>query len=353
MVLIALAVGEAIPGQPTSRSTSRRPHHRQADKLIKQLELPLLKAEAVRQLLRLGKDAAPDLGRALGDPRPEVVLCVAQMLRLLGPDAMAALNDMEQLSKSSDTTLANAARYALSAVRPAGITVVSAYNKGELLELDAKGKVLHTITGLGTIFDAQRLADGNYLVTLINQGIVKVVDRRGKEVWSRKDLRTPTSAKPLADGNTLICETGRKRVVEVDPKGEVVWKVEANGAYDATRLPSGNTLIAEYGGNRVVEVDPQGKVVWQLAGRSGAIGASRLTNGNTLICEYTGRRVVEVDKQGKTVFELKDVTNPYSALRLANGHTLVAGTTGLAEYDQKGKRLWQEQLGITASVERY
>jgi len=356
VALAILALATAVCGQPASRPTpapASRPHHRQAARLIKQLELPARKAEAVRQVLMLGKDAVPDLGRALHDPRPDVVLCVAQMLRMLGPNAKAALADMEWLAKSPDAALANAARFAMSAVRLTGLTVVSVYDKGELRELDAKGKIVHTITGLAGIFDAKPLPNGNYLVSLINGGTVKEINRKGEEIWSKKGLAMPTAAQRLPGGNTLICETSKKRVVEVDSKGKEVWKVDANGPYNATRLPSGNTLIAEYAGNRVVEVDAKGKVVWKVTGITGAINATRLANGNTLIAQCSGRRVCEVDPKGKTVFEIKNLTNPYAALRLANGHTLVSGTTGIGEYDKNGKKLWHKHMGITASVDRY
>ncbi|MHC4899507.1 MAG: HEAT repeat domain-containing protein, partial [Planctomycetota bacterium] len=182
LAALALASAAVAPAQPASRPTSgplsrpasrpasrpvprpQRPHHRLAARLIKQLELPALRADAVKKLLHLGKDAAPDLGRALHDPRPEVVLCVAQMLRMLGPGAKAALPHMERLAKSPDKMLANAARHAMSAVRPAGITVLPLYGKSELREIDAKGKTLRTITGLSNIFDARRLPNGNYLI---------------------------------------------------------------------------------------------------------------------------------------------------------------------------------------------
>ncbi len=235
--MTALAAG--APAQPASRPESRRaqhlPHHREAAKLIKQLELPSRRADAVNKLLRLGKDAAPDLGRALHDPRPDVVLCVAQMLRMLGPDAEPALADMERLLKSSDRKLANAARYAMSGVSPAGITVVPVFGRGELRELDAKGKTLRTITNLPSIFSARRLVNGNYLVCLINQSSVKEINDKGDEVWVRKDVGMPTAAKRLPNGNTLICESRKHRIIEVDGKGKVVWEYKSQGPYDADR----------------------------------------------------------------------------------------------------------------------
>ncbi len=350
----ALAQPASRPAlQPTSRPAQRLPHHRQAARLIKQLELPSLRADAVNKLLRLGKDAAPDLGRALHDPRPDVVLCVAQMLRMLGPDAKPALADMQQLLKSSDKKLANAARYAMSGVSPAGITVVPVYDKGELRELDDKGNTLRTIRNLPTIFAASRLVNGNYLVCLINQSIVKEINAKGDEVWVRKDVGMPAAAKRLPNGNTLICESSKNRVIEVDSKNKVVWEFKSQGPYDADRLPSGNTLISDYTGHRVIEVNAKGKIVWKLTGIRGAISAERLPNGNTLICEMSGRRTREVDSEGNTVLEIKNLTNPYAALRLPNGHTLVASTKGVSEYDKKGKRVWNKTLGVIPTLERY
>lgn len=54
--------------------------------------------------------------------------------------------------------------------------------------------------------------------------------------WADEDLQWPRDADRLPNGNTLITDTSGGRVVEVTPTGEVVWGVYVQGGYDAERL---------------------------------------------------------------------------------------------------------------------
>jgi hypothetical protein len=105
------------------------------------------------------------------------------------------------------------------------------------------------------------------------------VDSGGTIVWQKAGLNFPIDAERLVNGNTLITETSLgNRVIEVDSNGTIVWqKGGLNSPEDAERLPNGNTLITEYG-NRVIEVDSNGTIVWQKAGLVQPYDAERISN---------------------------------------------------------------------------
>jgi len=58
--------------------------------------------------------------------------------------------------------------------------------------------------------------------------------------WSDDRLDWPRDADRLPNGNTLVTDTDGGRVVEVAPNGSVVWRVEIRGGYDAERLGTGD-----------------------------------------------------------------------------------------------------------------
>jgi PQQ-like domain len=344
ITLTLLPAAAALPAQRPNPV-----HNKVADRWIKRLELPDKKPEAARELLRMGAAATKDLARGLADPRPEIVRTVAHILKMLGADAKSAVPVLEKLAAGADKERASIARWALAGVRPQGIILVSR-SKGAVVELDAKGKETFSLKQGNSLFDAERLANGNYLVVLYTQHLVREITPKGKVVWEYKDLKTPMDADRLPSGNTLISDIQNK-VIEVNRKGEIVWRYDgAKSPYQAERLPNGNTLIPEYGGNRVVEVDPTGKVVWQFPGAN-AMDADRLPSGNTLVTLYSGT-IQEVTPKGKVVFEMK-AQSAYSTTRMQNGDYLVVGNTGVYRYDKKGKQIWFNKLGMTGSVEVY
>jgi hypothetical protein len=71
------------------------------------------------------------------------------------------------------------------------------------------------------------------------------------------DLRWPRDADRLANGNTLVTDTLNKRIFEVDRNGTVVWSVETQRIpYEADRVPDGEPANGEwYGGSAPVEGD--------------------------------------------------------------------------------------------------
>ena len=58
--------------------------------------------------------------------------------------------------------------------------------------------------------------------------------------WNDSELRWPRDADRLPNGNTLITDTNGGRVIEVNERGEVVWEVHIEGPYEAERLNTGD-----------------------------------------------------------------------------------------------------------------
>ncbi|WP_135533687.1 arylsulfotransferase family protein [Halostella pelagica] len=59
-------------------------------------------------------------------------------------------------------------------------------------------------------------------------------------VWSDERMQWPRDADRLPNGNTLITDTNGKRVIEVNESGDIVWQVELSHPYDAERLGTGD-----------------------------------------------------------------------------------------------------------------
>jgi hypothetical protein len=98
--------------------------------------------------------------------------------------------------------------------------------------------------------DFFRDSEGNPTLLVADSGNDRVVEytREGGEwnrTWTVTGFRWPRDADRLPNGNTLITDTLHQRVVEVTPRGEVVWEFYAPWApYDAERPvhgPGSNT----------------------------------------------------------------------------------------------------------------
>jgi hypothetical protein len=148
------------------------------------------------------------------------------------------------------------------------------------------------------------------------------VDGSGTTVWQKTGLSNPTDAERLLNGNTLITDCLNDRIIEVDSSGSIVWSYSTglNHPTDAERLSNGNTLIAGNNNNNVIEVDNSGAIVWSYsAGLDHPHDAERLTNGNTVIAEVNNNRIIEVDSSGTIVWSFSSELNwPFDAERLDN-----------------------------------
>lgn len=359
--LFGIVLAPPIASQVDTTSKPQKPPKKQDDEAQKQahrwvtfLEIDNRRAEAANALLKMGAKAVQTLVQALDNPRPMVAQTVAHILRVLGSQAASAKERLTALSNSDDKQLAYLARYALFGIQPAGITLVADHAHHRVLELDKTGKVVRTLTGFEGPWDAERLPNGNYLICALRDKKVVEMTAKGKVVWSFAKLKWPHKAQRLPNGNTLIADLDGG-VLEVNRAGKTVWKYNQGGFYrDAERLVNGNTLIVDFRAKRVIEVTPKGEIVWEHKHDPVKVmDADRLPNGNTLIALSSSNKVIEVTPKGKVVWELKGLSNPLDADRLANGHTLVAQQNEVAEYDAKGKKIWDAKVRLPVEVNRY
>jgi hypothetical protein len=125
--------------------------------------------------------------------------------------------------------------------------------------------------------------EGTYLAAHLDSGKVVEYDAEGKAIWTYA-VSTPWSAQRLANGNTLITSTP-SHVIEVNRQGETVWEFSQQDAplyrffqlQEATRLANGNTVITNWcpnavkdsakwpGSVQVLEVTPDKKLVWAMS----------------------------------------------------------------------------------------
>ena len=222
-----------------------------------------------------------------------------------------------------------------------------------VIEVDSSGNIVWEKAGLNNPWDAERLTNGNTLIS--DLGRVIEVDTGGTIVWEYDiGLISSFDAERLANGNTLIAGTYSNRVIEVDSSGSIVWqKTGLEAPVDVERLDNGNTLIVDGNAHRIIEVNIVGNIVWQKAGLNFPVDAERLTNGNTLITESQNNRVIEVDSNGNIVWEKAGLNNPWDAERLDNGNTLISDFGMVIEVDTGGNIVWEYfTYGIPTDAER-
>jgi hypothetical protein len=58
--------------------------------------------------------------------------------------------------------------------------------------------------------------------------------------WSESEMNWPRDADRLPDGNTLVSDTNGNRLLEVNESGDVVWEVDVGSVYEAERLGTGD-----------------------------------------------------------------------------------------------------------------
>lgn len=187
----------------------------------------------------------------------------------------------------------------------------------------------------------QRLADGSTMVAESGPGNIIELDADGKLLGSMAmKIRQPDPhrdtrlVRKLASGNYLVCHEAEGLVREYSPDGKTVWEfqvplfdrkpvgghgVEAfgNQCFSAVRLPNGNTLIGTGNGHSILEVTPAAQIIWSvhqndLPGIQLAWVTSLqvLPGGNILInnCHAGPKnpQLIEVDRHKKVVWSFLD-----------------------------------------------
>lgn len=148
---------------------------------------------------------------------------------------------------------------------PNGNTLIADTIGLRVIEVTPEKQIVWSYTGVKT-YDVERLPDGNTLIVDATPGKDRVieVDRAGQIVWEYSAKNSLFDADRLANGNTLITERGANRVIEVDPTGQIVLEITGlNAPSDADRLPNGHTVVGENGAVR--EFDRQGRQVAEIS----------------------------------------------------------------------------------------
>ena len=151
-------------------------------------------------------------------------------------------------------------------------------------QLEKEIPIPTTVKGIHGQFRHIRMTPaGTILVPHMSEGKVVEYDLNGKAVWSVQALNT-WSAERLANGNTLMTGDARHYVREVNPQGQTVWEFDQSDVPDiklfniqgAQRLANGNTVMCNWCPNgvkdtklwpqtvQVLEVTPEKKLVWAL-----------------------------------------------------------------------------------------
>jgi len=149
-----------------------------------------------------------------------------------------------------------------------GNTLTTDPSGRRVIEIDPKGEKIVWSHQVNSTSPAaiQRLDNGNTLMCLYT-GQVQEIDRKGKVVWERSGLSSPRDAQKLANGNVLITEYSRRRVVEITRGGKEVWQWTPSSAVrrpvSARRLPDGRTVV-HVRSQGIVLLDAGGKIIKQL-----------------------------------------------------------------------------------------
>jgi acetyl esterase/lipase len=145
-----------------------------------------------------------------------------------------------------------------------------------LFEVSREGKVVWSVEkpeykGMA-MRRARRTAAGTTLVAVQMAGLLLELDAKGDVIHKLEfPNRMPAQALPTADGGMLIGLAGPGEVRRVDPSGKTLLTFA--GLNNAARMawtsgfaqtPEGGLIVSDYMGARIVEFDGKGNVVHQL-----------------------------------------------------------------------------------------
>lgn len=146
-----------------------------------------------------------------------------------------------------------------------------------VMELNPQGDTVFYYHSDCHVFACQRLPNGNTFVGECEKGRLLEVSPKGRIVRSVKilpkgmpdnDMAFMRNARRLPNGHYLVAHYRGEKVVEYDAKGRAVWSVDTPGrAHSVIRLDNGNTIVSIADANknpRIEEYSQDGKLVWQL-----------------------------------------------------------------------------------------
>lgn len=222
--------------------------------------------------------------------------------------------------------------------------IVSSYTQKKVFETDLEGKVLRTLTSVGSPMGVCGAEDGSVLVCDYVGKQVLVFDSNDKIVFRKKVASGPLSGELLDNGNILVGVSSSKKILEIDREGNTVWQAELPSRINVVhRTPQNTTLASMMGHGKVVELDESGKIIFELEVHK-PNGARRLENGNTLICLYDKGEVHEYDPDKKIVWKATGLKKPARAQRMPNGETLIFHREGVSVFGSTEKMVRQIKI---------
>jgi len=146
-----------------------------------------------------------------------------------------------------------------------------------VLELTPQGDTLFCYHSDCHVFACQRLPNGNTFVGECEKGRLLEVSPKGRILHavsilpkgaSSDDMAFMRNARWLPNGHYLVAHYGGEKVTEYDKRGRAVWSVATPGRpHSVIRLDNGNTLVSIADANndpRIEEYSPEGKLLWHL-----------------------------------------------------------------------------------------
>lgn len=222
------------------------------------------------------------------------------------------------------------------------------FNTGHgVKEVNRKNEVVFSYESKSEVYACQRLANGNTFIGECNSGKLLEVNATGKIVKTITLLADSVdgghafmrNARKLTNGNYLVAHYGLDKVCEYDSVGKLIREIPVKGGpHSVIRRANGNTLIAcsdHNGEPKIIEIDKAGNTVWQLTKNDLAdielkfmTGMQLLPNGNLVLSNWLGHnqfgtapQAFEISRDKKVVWTYNDhsIVKTISSIQLLNG----------------------------------
>lgn len=221
--------------------------------------------------------------------------------------------------------------------RGSGLLLVIDMQGGRILEITRNGRVRWQLSGPQWPWDAVVCRNGNVFVVSQHTDQVAMWSRQGKHLWTRT-VSNPFACQQLRNGNLfVVC---RQNIAEFDVNGKPVSSKQLGHLgyiVGGGKFANGHVALFTQQG-QYLRLDAAGKQVktYQVTMRGAA--SAEVLPGDRVVASLNMGRVAEYDNKGKTVWETS-IVRPAVPHRLPNGHTLVGqnNSNHLYELDRKGK----------------
>ncbi len=231
------------------------------------------------------------------------------------------------------------------AERGSGLLLVVDMRGGRVLETSRNGRIRWQFSGPQWPWDAVVCRNGHVFVAQQNNNQVSLWSRQGKEIW-QKPCNLPFACQQLRNGNLfVVC---RQHFVEFDANGKELSSHNPSIGWivGGCKFANGHVgLFTQQG--QYVRLDAAGKQIksYQVAALQGGVAQNvEVLPGDRVVASLNIGGVAEYDDKGKAVWQT-NIINPAIPHRLPNGHTLVGqnGMNHLYEMDRKGKILSEKK----------